>query len=304
MQLPAVMQAPIGPASTVELVTAVGAAGGLGCLAASWTPLPRLRDQVRRIRAALDGPFCVNLVLAFDQRERLELLVEERVPAISFSWGVDAAAIARAHGGGATVLVQVGDPAAAVAAAAAGADVVIAQGVEAGGHVQSSTPLLELLAAVRGRVRVPLLAAGGIAGPAAARAARAAGADGVVAGTAFLATQEADVHPHYLARVLAAGAGDAVLTGLFDGGWPDAPHRVLRNSTWRTARAASGSRPGAGETVATIGRHAIPRYSDAQPTRAMAGDIEAMALYAGAGVGEVRRSERAADITRRLLGAG
>ena len=281
------MQAPLGPAATPALVAAVSAAGGLGCLGAAWTPLPVLREQIAEIRRALDGPFCVNLVLDFDQAERLELLVEERVPAVSFSWGVDAEAIRRARSAGITVLVQVAGAAAARAAAAAGADVLIAQGVEAGGHVQARDPLRNVLKEVIAATSLPVLAAGGIASAAAADAARAAGAAGVVAGTAYLAAEEADVHPDYLERVLAAGGEDTVLTELFAVGWPDAPHRVLRNSTVRSWEAA--------------GCPATVRHSDALPTSRAAARAEAMALYAGVGVGDVRAVEGAAEITERLL---
>ena len=236
------MQAPLGPAATPALVAAVSTAGGLGCLPASWTPPKVLREQIREIRRSLDGPFCVNLVLDFDQAERLELLAEERVPAISFSWGVDADAIARARAAGATVLVQVADAGAARTAVAAGAGALIAE--------------------------------------------------------------EADVHPKYLERLLAARAEDTELTGLFDVGWPDAPHRVLRNATldrWQVAGGPSpGSRPGEGEPIATRFGRPIVRYADAQPTRDTEGDVVAMALYAGMGVGDVRAVEGAGDITRRL----
>src|SRR6476619_6682907 len=88
------MQAPIGPATTPELVTAVSAAGGLGCLAASWTSLGALREQLRAIRGRTDRTYCVNLVLAFDQRGRIDVLIEERVPVVSRSWGIDEAASA------------------------------------------------------------------------------------------------------------------------------------------------------------------------------------------------------------------
>jgi nitronate monooxygenase len=91
------MQAPIGPAATVELVAAVCAAGGLGSLAASWTRIDVLRDQVR---ALAEHRFCVNLVLAFPQEERLEVLCDERVPLISFSWGIRPQLVARAHDAG------------------------------------------------------------------------------------------------------------------------------------------------------------------------------------------------------------
>ena len=267
-----VMQAPIGPAASVELAAAVCAAGGLGSLAASWTPVEKLRRQVR----ALAGlRFCVNLVLAFPQEDRLEALCEERVPVISFSWGIRPDLAARAHEAGAQVLVQVGSGDAARRAVDAGADVVMVQGIEAGGHVEGERPLLELLADVEG-LEVPTVAAGGIADARAAQAARDAGADAIAAGTAFLVAEETDRHPGYVERLLAAE--ETVLTDVFSIGWPDAKHRVLANA------ALAEQVPAA----------------DAMPTGKGGGDVERMALYAGVGVRALRRIEPAECIVDRL----
>ena len=266
------MQAPIGPAATLELVAAVCEAGGLGSLAASWTRIDVLRDQVRALRGRR---FCVNLVLAFPQAQRLEVLCDERVPVISFSWGIRPDLVARAHEAGAEVLIQVGSADAARRAVAAGADMVMAQGIEAGGHVEGELPLHELLAQVEG-LGVPVVAAGGIAEAVGARAAREAGANAVAAGTAFLVAEEADGHPGYVERLLAAE--EAVLTDVFSIGWPDAKHRVLAN-----AALVDGA-----------------PVADAMPTGSRGGDPDRMALYAGMGVRALRRVEPAAVIVDRL----
>ncbi len=296
------MQAPIGPATTWELVAAVSAVGGLGTLAASWTESAELSGQIGRIVSATTNPFCVNLVLAFDQHDRLELLLECGVPVVSFSWGIDAALIGRARQAGLTVLVQVADEYEAKSAAAAGADALIAQGVEAGGHVQGSTPLLSLVRKIREAVELPIVAAGGIGDAVAARNAIAAGAQAVACGSAFLAASEADVNPRYLARILAADASDTQMTGLFDIGWPHAPHRVIRNRTltdWEQAGCPQpGTRPGEGEVIASRRGTAIVRYSDAQPTAQTEGDIDAMAI--GHSVEHVREVASAQSIARNI----
>jgi hypothetical protein len=97
-----------------------------------------------------------------------------------------------------------------------------------------------------------------------------------------------------------------VLTGVFDGDWPNAPHRVIRNDTltaWESAgRPPTGARPGEGDVVATRGSRPILRYADAQPTSSTEGDVVAMALYAGASVGAVTQRAPAAEIVRRLAG--
>ncbi len=296
------MQAPIGPATTAELVTAVSRVGALGTLAASWTGPRALRRQLQFIRSSVGRQFCVNLVLDFDQEERLDVVLGEGAGFVSFSWGVDRALIERAHGAGVVVIVQVGEVPAAREAADAGADILIAQGVEAGGHVQGATRLSELLSEMRPMFDLPIIAAGGIADAASARAVVDAGAHGVACGTAFLASTEANVHPDYLERLLGATSADTVLTTVFDIGWPNAPHRVLRNETlasWESdGRPAAGSRPGEGDVIATRAGRPVVRYSDAQPTADTHGDIGSMALYAGTSVDSVRRRATAAEIAR------
>lgn len=296
------MQAPIGPATTVDLVATASRVGALGTLAASWTDPQTLRHQLQLIRSTVGTQFCVNLVLDFDQEERLDVVLDGGAGFVSFSWGVDRELIARAKQAGVVVLAQVGDLPAAREAADAGADILIAQGVEAGGHVQGTTRLSELLSEMQLVLELPILAAGGIADGASARAAIDAGARGVACGTAFLASTEANVHPDYFERLLGATAADTVLTTAFDIGWPDAPHRVLRNETlaaWESAgRPATRSRPGEGDVVATRAGRPVVRYSDAQPTTDTEGDIGSMALYAGTSVDSVRRRASAAEIAR------
>jgi nitronate monooxygenase len=296
------MQAPLGRGAAARLAGEVSRAGGLGTLGASWTDPPVLREQIRSIARITDRPFCVNLVLDFAQDERLEVVVEERVPWVSFSFGLRADLVTRARDGGGRVLVQVASAQAARAAATAGADALIVQGVEAGGHVQSVVGLLPLLAEVRRAVSLPLLAAGGIGDPVSARGALAAGASAVVMGTRFVASDECDAHPQYKRRLLAAEGRDTVLTELFDVGWP-APHRVLRNSTYERWQAAGspppGQRPGEGDTVA----EGVPRYAINLPLAGTDGDVEAMALYAGQGVGMIDAVEPAAAIVERFAAA-
>jgi nitronate monooxygenase len=300
------MQAPLGRGAGAPLAAAVSGAGGLGTLGASWTEPEALREQIAAIRRTTDAPFCVNLVLDFDQDERLEVALQERVPWVSFSWGVRPDLVARAHAAGALVMMQVASAAQAREAAEAGADALVVQGTEAGGHVQSLVGLLPLLVEVGQTVSLPLLAAGGIADPAAMSAALAAGAVAIVMGTRFVASVECEAHPDYKAALVAASGTDTVLTDLFDVGWP-APHRVLRNSTyerWEAAgRPARGARPGEGDEVARSPESPVPRYAVNLPRIDVEGDIEAMALYAGQGVGAIASVEPAAAIVERFAHA-
>jgi NAD(P)H-dependent flavin oxidoreductase YrpB (nitropropane dioxygenase family) len=188
------------------------------------------------------------------------------------------------------VMVQVGSVDDAVAAADAGVDAVIAQGVEAGGHVRGTTSLAVLLPAVVRAVHpLPVVAAGGIADGYGVAAALALGAQAAAMGTRFLASDEAYASDAYKERIVAARADDTVLTTLFDVGWPDAPHRVLRThvyDAWEAAgRPASGSRPGEGVTIGlvTVGSlpMPVPRYAAMPPLLDFEGDMDEVCLYAG-----------------------
>jgi nitronate monooxygenase len=296
------MQAPIGRAGGVELALAVSGAGGLGTLGASYTLLDDLRSQVRRLRRSTRAPFCVNLILHFEQEDRVDVAVDEGAPWISFSFGMNPGLVDRAKAGGTRVLVQVTSAADASAAAAAGADGLVVQGIEAGGHLQGAIGLLPLLVEVRDTVRVPLVAAGGIADARTARAAITAGADAIAMGTRFVATTESLAHPLYKQRLIDATSADTVLTNLFDVGWTK-PHRVLRNHVYTTWKAAgcppSGQRPGEDEPVATAPFGPVPRYAVNPPVVDMQGDIGGMAMYAGQGVGAITSIEPAATIVHR-----
>ena len=232
------------------------------------------------------------------------MAVAEGIEVISFSWGVRADLVTRAHAAGCLVMAQAGSPAEADAAVRAGCDAVMAQGVEAGGHVQGEVAVLVLVGELARALPVPVIAAGGIADAHGAQAAMGAGAAGVAMGTRFLATPEADVHPEWAGGLIGATAADTVLTGLFDGGWPAAPHRVLRNSTYRrwdeAGRPPAGSRPGEGDVVARHDGVDIARYSADEPRRETTGDLEAMCLYAGRGVDLVTSVEPAGELVSRI----
>lgn len=301
------MQAPVGPAGTRELVAAVSGSGALGTLAASWTPVPALLEQLRWLQSHCEGPFCVNLVLAFEQRQRLCAALDEGAGVVSFSWGVDPELVGLARDSGAYVLVQVGTSAEAPAAVEAGAHALIVQGVEAGGHVQSTRPLLELVREISPLVDLPVVAAGGVGDRVGVEDALRAGAAAVACGTVFLAAEEADVHPSYLRSLIESRAEDTTLTRVFDGGWPDASHRVIRNAVvdeWEAAgMPGRGRRPGEGETIAWRNQQPVLRYDYAQPTRDADGNVLLMAMYAGTSVSAVKEPEPAGRIVERMSSA-
>lgn len=302
-----IVQAPIGSVANPRLAAAVSNAGGLGTLALSWTPVDGLLERLRETRRLTPRPFAANLVLEWSQHDRLAACLELETPIVSTFWGDPGPYVGAIREARATHVHTVGSVREAVQAVEAGVDVVVAQGWEAGGHVRGEVSTLALVPAVVDAVApVPVIAAGGIADGRGLLAALALGAQAAWMGTRFLVATEADAHPVYAQAVLRATDADTVHSSLFDGGWPGAPHRTLRNSTvaaWEAAgRPAPSRRPGEGETVARSrdGR-ALRRYDDAPPVRGLTGDPEALALYAGQGAALVREPGSARDIVEQTL---
>ncbi len=274
----------MGGVTTPALVAAVAAEGGLGMVAAAGLTADRFCAQVAAaLELAGDGATVgVNFLVPFIDDHVLEA-ASQVAALVECFYGTPVPAIVEwIHSGGALAAWQVGSADEARAAVDAGCDVIVVQGVEAGGHVRGTTPLVPLLEAVRGATSVPLVAAGGIGSGAAMARALLAGADAVRVGTRFVATTEADVHPAYRDALIEAGAHDTVLTEAFSMGWPHAPHRVLRQCV-----DASTLDPG--------------QRSPLPPTRAFDGPAASAALYAGESVGAVTGLLSAAAVVRELV---
>ncbi len=297
-----ILQAPIGSTGTPELATAVGSAGAMGSLALTWTTQEEAAQQILALNA-MGLAYLVNFVLRFGTAAP-RAAVLHRPPCLTLSWGCDSETIAIAKAQGTKVGVQVGSADGATAAIAAGADFVIAQGMEAGGHVQSTTPLGTLLPAVLATAGpVPVVAAGGIARAEEIAACLKQGAHAVMMGTRFVATRESHAHDAYK-QALAMSGRDTSLTICFDLTWPFALHRVLRNSTleaWEAAgHPAAPHRPGEGDVLFHQHGNPVLRYSDEQPNRGASGDVPAGCLYAGTGVQHIDKVEPAAELVARL----
>ena len=304
--------APMGGLHGPPLAVAVAEAGGLGQLGIM--PPPLLAAELEAHRELSARPVAVNVLLPFARREHWE--VAARADAVVTFWG---APRRRTPG---IWIHQCGSVEEAKAAAAAGADGVIAQGVEAGGHVRGTLPALELLERVRAALPppYPVWLAGGIAEPADVQAALAAGAEVVVAGTRFLLSEESDAHPDYKRRLL--GASDTVLTELFGAGWP-APHRVVRNAAtdrwlgdgghppgWMralhraTAPALSRLPVAVIQKVARSQRPGMPLLGPAAATiDDPASLLDAGPLYAGQCVSRIAELRPAGELVRKLAGA-
>ena len=298
-----IIQAPMGPVS--RLAAAVSNAGALGMVALSW--VPDVADLIHQTAALTTQPFGGNLVLKWDQHRRLDQALAAGLRIVSLTWGDPAPYVAAIHEAGALVLHTVGSAEEARRSVAAGVDVIVAQGWEAGGHVWGGVATLPLVPAVVDAVApVPVIAAGGIGDARGVAAVLALGAQAAWLGTRFLLAEEAPVHEEYRRRLIAAAETDAQwYAELFGVGWPDAPHRALRNSTaqaWEAAgRPAPGRRPGEGEEIARgdDGRPVV-RYSSTLALKGTTGDIEALSLWAGQSVALARRSQPAAEIVAEL----
>jgi nitronate monooxygenase len=299
-----IVQAPLRPGARAELAAAVSNAGGLGML--GWDDLAGLRDLIRATQALTSKPFGVNFILSGEKHEFVQVCMEEGVAAVSFFWGDPAPYVSQIHDGGAIVMHTVGSASEARTSVANGTDVIVAQGWEAGGHVWGTVATFALVPAVVDAVAPkPVVAAGGISDGRGLAAALALGASGAWIGTRFVASQEAWMHPAYKQRVVDACETDTVYSSLFDGGWPNAPHRTLRNSTierWQEAGSPpSGMRPGEGDVIVTISGRPIRRYSACTPIADSLGDTEPMANYAGQSAALVREVLPAGEIVAAIV---
>ena len=290
-------QAGMGGVATADLAVAVAEAGALGMIGGARVPAERMAQMLEDAARRTAGTIGVNFLMPFLERDAVEAAAS-RCRLVEFFYAdPDPSLVDLVHAGGALAAWQVGSVEEAVAAVRAGCDLVVAQGVEAGGHVRGRIGVLPLLADVLDAVEVPVIASGGIGSARAMAAVLAAGAAAARLGTRFLATPECNIHPGYVDALLGAGAGDTELTETFSVMWPNAPHRVLRSSI-DAARAFEGdivAELPLGDVVFPLPPRAVPA-----PTRGTTGTIEAMALYAGQTVGRVERIQPAAEIVHEL----
>ena len=295
-----------GGLAPASLAAAVSEAGGLGTL--GFLPAAALRRELTAARELTGAPIAVNLLLPFARRAEAEVAADADV-VVTF-WGRP-----QRPGGARLWLHQAGSVEEAEAARAAGADGVIVQGVEAGGHVRGDLPALELLERTRHSIPPPyaLLLAGGVAAARDVTAALEAGADAAVLGTRFLMTPESGAHPLYRERLTTAE--DTILTELFGVAWP-ARHRVVENEAlrrWRhrerainvvnrlTAPLASRAPAALQERMVAAQRPGIPLFAPFAPTADRSDALlETGPLYAGETVARIGDVRPAAELVREL----
>jgi nitronate monooxygenase len=292
----------MGPVCSDELCAAVSEAGGLGMITVAATTPEALEARLDHIRSLTSKPIGANFLIPITDRDCLRV-ASRTVRVIDFFWGdPDPQLVEIAHGGGALVSWQVGSAAGAVAAERAGCDFIIAQGIEAGGHIRGALGLLPLLSQVLDEVAIPVLAAGGIGGARAFAAVLAAGAAGARCGTRFVAAEESAAHPVYAEALIRARAEDTVRTHLYHVGCPLCPstHGVLKSAI-EAAQSLAGDVVGEmemrGQKVPVAKFQGVPT-----PIKSMRGHVEAMCCYAGQSVGDVHAVQSAAEIVAALMG--
>jgi NAD(P)H-dependent flavin oxidoreductase YrpB (nitropropane dioxygenase family) len=288
----------MGTGTSVPLVAAVSQAGGLGTLGATNLTAAQVREQVAAIRAATDQPFGVNYLLFRLDEESFAAALQARPAVIAFAWARPEQDlrpyIQRVHAAGLKAMYMAGEVPEAVRAAEAGADVIVAQGTEGGGHVGWMATMVLVPMVVQAVAPRPVLAAGGIADGRGLAAALALGAEGVLLGTRFLATDEAPLHANFKQAIVHSTGHDTMLTDIPDIAarqvWPGAMARVLRNRfIERWAGREWALRQHAHEVAQTL------------MAARQAGDAENAALLVGQDAGLIEAVLPAAEVIRRMV---
>ena len=276
-----------------KLAGAVSAAGGLGIIACGGAPLAWIEEQVRIAREiAGDAPLGANVMLMDPQAPQVaELLTKLRVDVVTTGAGSPANFMATWKEAGIKVVPVVASSALAARMERMGADAVVAEGCEAGGHIGELTTMA-LVPSVCDAVRIPVIAAGGIADGRQLAAALALGACGVQVGTCLLASEECPIHPNYKAALLKAGDSDTIVTGRTVG----APVRVLKNRM---------SREYVRQEKAGADKMELEKYTLGSLRRAVfEGDTVSGSLMAGQVAGMLHEVRPVADILADLWQGG
>lgn len=299
--------------ATTPLVQAACKAGGMGMLGITAMPPDVLRAALRDIKAADPVCYGVDIIARFSGMEHIEICVTEKVPVITFFWDDPPDEwLSRLRGAGSHIWFQVGSVDEAKAAVRRGAQALVVQGSEAGGHNRAAAATFSLLPAIVDAVpSVPVVASGGIADGRTVAAALALGADAVWVGTRLLASFEANAHPKYKDRVVAAGVEDTARHLIFGPEFPDASTRGLRNrivrewqgrDRWPPYKVVPDSElPVIGQACLYGQQFPMKRFCGFPPTPEFTGDLEEMSLLAGESVGQTKELRSAASIIDEMM---
>jgi nitronate monooxygenase len=301
-----ILCAGMGGVARHQLAAAVSNAGGFGCMGMVREQPEFIRAEVNSYRAICDKPFAINLIPAATDTQLLNRQLEEcialNIDRLVLFWNVNKDFIKRCHDSGIQIIHQVGSKREADEALNAGVELLIAQGIEAGGHVRGETSLIALLPEIRTLTKNPIIAAGGITTGEAFVAALVLGAQGISCGTAFLATRESNAHAFHKEKIINSEAEDTVLCQDFYRNWPiPAAVRVLKNDITNNP-----NHPYKNQSNIAIGaQDGMPIYpfSTDSPLLGAVGDLASMALYSGQGCGSVRQIKNAASVIAELMQA-
>ena len=272
--------------ATAELAAAVSNGGGLGLIAAGGAPADAVREQIRKCRELTDKPFGVNVMLMSPFAEEvMEVVIEEKPAVVATGAGNPGKYIENLKAAGIKILPVIASVAMAQKMEKMGADAVIAEGTEAGGHIGEITTMC-LTPQVVDAVNIPVVCAGGIADVRGAVAAFALGADGIQVGTRFICSDECTAHENYKQAVIKAKDRDAVVTGRSTG----APVRALKNKLTKEYQRLEKENASA-EEIEQLGVGGLRKAF-------MEGDTQMGSLMAGQSAAMVKRIEPCADIIR------
>ncbi|WP_026666500.1 DUF561 domain-containing protein [Butyrivibrio sp. FC2001] len=224
-----IIQGGMANIATGEFAAACSNAGALGLIGVGGMSPQMLREEIRKCKSKTDKPFGVNIMLMHpDADELADIVIEEGVKVVTTGAGNPAKYMEKWKAAGITVIPVVAAPILAKALEKSGADMIIAEGCESGGHVGEMTTMT-LVPQTVDTVNIPVIAAGGIADSRQVKAAFALGACGIQVGTCLLASEECPIHENYKKAVVKAKGTDAVVTGRIGG----TPVRVLKNKMTR-----------------------------------------------------------------------
>lgn len=272
-----------------DLAAAVSDGGGLGIVAAANMPPELLECQIKKVMSLTDKPFGINIMLMSPTAdEALEIAVKYRVPVVTTGAGWPGKVIERLKPLGTIVMPVIASVAHAERVAKQGADAVIAEGTEAGGHIGEVTTM-NLVPQVADVLSIPIIAAGGIADGRGMAAVFALGAEGVQVGTRFVCAAECNAHVNYKERILKAGDRSTVVTGRPTGH----PVRILKNKLAREFEEAEKNGASV-EELEKLGTGGLRRA-------VVEGDMDKGSLMAGQSAGLVKRIEPAASIIEDII---
>lgn len=289
-----IMLAGMGGVARSALAAAVARGGGFPVMGMVREPVALIEKEVAALRAAAgdDLHFAINLIPASCDaqllKEQVDACLRLRVPSMVLFWEVDQALVRHLKAEGVQVIHQIGNHRDAELALQAGCDVLIAQGLDAGGHVRGQVSTLALLPDIVAMSDVPVAASGGIACGQALVAALALGAQAVSLGSAFLATDESFAHPHHRQRLVEASAEDTVHTTVFARNWTiTAPVRVLQNAVTRGQYDHLSEEERNRPIAHQDGGQPIYLFSTDSPAIDAEGRLDDMALYAGESISQI-----------------